>query len=444
MTWGATFIVIMAFLFLLFLIGEWVAFALGTAGIIGLLLFGTPNALASMSAIGSVIWNNSISYTMTAIPLFIFMGEIVLRSDISMKFYRGLSKLIGRLPGGLLQSNIAATAFFAAISGSAIATAAAIGSVAIPEMTKRRYDSGMIFGSLAAGGTLGLLIPPSIPLIVYGTLTNQSVTKLFIAGIVPGVIMAIIFMIYIGFRCVGNRHLTPKPEVASAKEKLAAIGDVLPLLLLMVCILGCIYAGIATPTEVAALGAVLSCVLAVFNKKFNAKMVRDAMFGAVKTTAVLMLIIVSAQIFNYLLVNTGINRAVTTWLVELNLSKFQFFCVCVMIYLLLGCLMESVCMLYLTMPVLYPVVMALGFDPLWFAIIIVVLSQAACLTPPIGMNLFVIHGIAQNYPNPDNPGAGYDLGDVIKGSLPYLFIMLAFVFVLYLFPSLATWLPGTM
>ena len=443
MSWAVTFILTMVILFALFFIGEWVAFALGTAGVIGLLIFGKPTSAAAMTAIGSIVWNNSISYTMTAIPLFVLMGEIVLRADISAKFYRGLAKLIGKLPGGLLQSNIAATAFFAAISGSAIATAAAIGSVSIPEMTKRRYNSEMLFGSLASGGTLGLLIPPSIPLIIYGTLTNGSVTKLFMAGVVPGFLLALIFIFYIGIRCTIKKGLTPAPEAATGKEKLRAIPDILPMILLMVTIFGCLYGGIATPTEVAAVGTAVACFFAIINRSFSWKMLRDSMSSAGKTTAVLMLIIVSAQVYNYLLVNTGINRSVTEWLLSLNLTKFGFFLICIGIYLVLGCLMESACMLYLTMPVLYPAIIAFGFDPLWFAVFFVVMAQVACLTPPIGMNLFVIHGIAQNYPNPESPD-GFTLGQVIRGSLPYFFIMLIYVFVLYLFPELATWLPGTM
>ena len=418
-------------LFVLLIIGEWIAFALGTAGIFALFISG---GTAAFGPLGSVIWNSLNNFTLTAIPLFIFMGELILQSGIGERFYRGISTLLRRVPGGLLHTNIVSAAIFSALTGVSIATAATIGTVAIPELTKQGYDRKMIFGSLAAGGTLGILIPPSIPLILYGILAQESIAKLFAAGIIPGIMIALFFIIYIAIRVFSNRRLAPEISAESYKQLTLYdyLKNVFPLLGVIVFILGGIYLGIMTPTEAAAAGACVSIVLYLIYSRFNMERFRSVIRNTVRTSCMAGFILVGAQIFSFALVYSGLNRSVTTLIVPYGHAQGTIFVLICIIYICLGFFFDPISILVLTMPILYPVIIELNFDPIWFGIILVILIELGLITPPVGINLFVIHGISGNRP----------MGEIILGVIPYIFILLFAILVLYFFPSIALLLPN--
>lgn len=432
MDWGLSLIVVLTLVFLLLFLGQWIAFALGTAGILGLYVFGFDSFL---KALGNIAFNQINSFTLTAIPLFILTGEIVLRSGISTRFYKGVTFFMGRFPGGLLHSNIVGCAFFSAISGSSVATASAIGSVAIPEQKKLNYERKMIFGSLAAGGTLGILIPPSIPLIIYGVLAKESVATLFIAGVIPGLVLTGFFMLYILCRALLNGNLSPKyQEIFTAVGLMKAVIDVFPVFFLTVLILGGIYSGLMTPTEAAAASAVLACVLSMLYRQWRWENFRASVINSVRTTCMVLFIIIGAQILSYLIVQLGINRGLTQWVVDMNLTALQFIAVVTFIYLLLGMIMEGISMIYLTFPVLFPVVAELGIDPIWFGIYLVILIEISLITPPIGLNIFVIQGVSQGRP----------ISEIVAGAIPYFFIILLFLAMIAAVPELVLWLPSQM
>ncbi len=377
---------------------------------------------AGLRPLGYVTWNATNNFNLTAIPLFILMGEMILQSGASARFYRSLSAWFSRIPGGLLQVNILASAFFASLTGVSVASAAALGTVAIPSQREMGYDHRMIFGSLAGGGTLAILIPPSIPMIIYGAMTETSVVKLFMAGVLPGLALSGIMMIYIATRTWLNPNLVPgKAAQYSMREKIAGLKDVVPILGIALIILLGIYSGVTTPTEAGAIGALCAFLLNVYYKRNGWwKSSSIALSNSVRTTCMLLSIMVGAQILAFSFVSTGLNREITDWVVGFDLPKYQFLIVVAVIYLILGCFMDPVSILVLTLPIVYPIIDALGFSPIWFGIILVVLIEIGLLTPPVGMNLFVIHGIS----------GGGTFQDVVRGSMPYVWMMMAFLAVL--------------
>jgi C4-dicarboxylate transporter, DctM subunit len=402
--------------------GQWIVFALGIAGMVGIILGG---GLADLRPLGYVTWNSSNNFNLTAIPLFVLMGELILQSGASAKFYRSLGSWFNWISGGLLQVNVLASALFASLTGVSVASAAALGTIAIPSQKHQGYDHRMIFGSLAGGGTLAVLIPPSIPLIIYGAMTETSIVKLFVAGIVPGVVLTGIFMIYIGAKAWLNPNLVPKQAVGySWREKLASLKDILPLLLIAIVILFGIYDGLTTPTEAGAIGALCAFILTIFNLRtgwWASLMI--ALSNSVKTTCMLLSILVGAQILAYSLVSTGLNHDVTDWIVGLQLSKYGFLVAVFIVYLILGCFMDPISILVLTLPIVHPIIVALGFSSIWFGIMLVVLIEVGLLTPPVGINLFVIQGVSD----------GGSFEDVVHGSIPYVIILLLFLAVLTVF-----------
>ena len=433
MSWATLFAVFIVILFAFFFLGQKVAFALGLASIIGFYLTGD---LSGLQMVGRAVWKSAVSFELTAVPLFMLMGEIVVRSGLSRRFYDGASKWFARIPGGFLQTNIICCAIFAAISGSSVATAASIGSVAYPELDRRGYDKGMNLGTLGAGGALGILIPPSTQFLIYGAITQTSVSKLFIAGILPGLVAVAIFIIYIVVRVTANPALVPeRPPKPTRKELLWGLLDMFPFLLLMLCILGSIYGGFATPTEAAALSVVLAVFITVVYRCFSLKNILDAGLAAAKSSAMVFFIIFGAQIFTTLISKAGISRGLVGWFSALNPSQLEFFIFLCILYFILGCLMDGTSIVYLTIPVLFPMITAIGFDPIWFGVILVVLTEIAMLTPPVGMNLFVLVGITKG---------SASFNDVVRGNLPYVLLYFILVVILYLFPDLATWLPASM
>ncbi|MEN9763649.1 MAG: Neu5Ac permease [Pseudomonadota bacterium] len=430
---GVLSLVMLASLFFCLAVGQWTAFTLGSVGVLILLL---SKGLIGLTSISSVVWNITSSYILISIPMFLLMGEIILRSGVSTKFYAGVVALLGRLPGGLLHANIASCAVFSAVSGSSVATAASVGTVAIPELRRAGYEPRAVLGSLAAGGTLGILIPPSIVLVLYGALVDESITQLFAAAVVPGLLMTLLFVIFIACYVAIKPSISP-PPTAQLSDQIArkkAIIHLLPILALLLVVLGGIYGGITTPTEASAVGALGAIVLAAAYRRFTWAMFRESLIATVKTTCMVSMVIVGAQILSTALTFSGVSREVSEWVLDLGLSKWVFFAAVMLLYLVLGCFVDGLSMMYMTLPVLLPVIKAMGFDLVWFGVAMVIIIEVGQITPPVGLNLFTIHGIS----------GGAKFSDVALGSAPYVVIMLFAIVILAIWPELALWLPSTL
>lgn len=382
-------------------------------GWLGLILQYLESPMPLHRALGDMVWQTGTDFLLVAIPMFVLLGEILLRAGITERMYDGIVKWLGWLPGGLMHSNVGSSALFAATSGSSVATAATIGTVAVPQIEKRGYNENLFLGTIAAGGTLGILIPPSINLILYGLLTDTSVPELYLAGFVPGLILALLFMATVVVLCKLKPKWGGEPISSSWHERIAALPALLPPIGIFVVVVGSIYAGVATPTEAAALGVVAAMVLAAFNKKLSVSMLREAIEGTMRTTSMIMLIIVAAVFLNFVLSIIGLTQALADFVTGLGLSPNQTMLLIVLILLVLGCFMETLSMLLTTAPLITPIVIALGFDGVWFGILLMVLLEAALITPPIGINLYVVQGIRKK-------GA---MVDVMLGALPFVITM---------------------
>jgi len=383
-------------------------------------------------AIGEVAWSTSTEFLLVAIPLFILLGEILLRSGIAEKMYDALSLYVGRLPGGLMHANIASCALFAATSGSSVATAATVGTVAVSQIERRGYGERLFLGTLAAGGTLGILIPPSINMILYGVLTDTSIPKLFLAGIVPGLLLAGLFMAVIAIACLARPALDGSRPQATMAERLRALKHLVPPLLIFGLVVGSIYAGFATPTEAASLGVMGALALAAWERRLTLDLLREAFAGTVRTTAMVMLIVVGAMFLNFVMTSIGLTDRIAGLLIGLDLPPVAMLLAIVAFYLVLGFFMETLSMMITTLPVIAPVVFALGYDPVWFGVLLMLLLETALITPPIGLNLFVVQGI-RTRPGP--------VGDVVAGAIPFVVAMLAMIGLLILVPDLALTVP---
>lgn len=378
------------------------------------------------------MWGDLNDFILTSIPLFILVGEILVRSGVTDRMYKSLSEWLSYLPGGLLHSNIGTSAIFAAISGSSVATAATIGTVALPAMRKRRYSESMILGSVAAGGTLGILIPPSINMIVYGAITNTSIGKLFVAGIVPGLLLTALFMGIIVVLCMLRPSLAGVPEQkTSLTERAKNLLGLVPPFVVFLVIMGSIYLGWATPTEAAALGVLISLGIAAYYRRLTFRMLHECLLAMVRTSSMILLIIVAAFFLNYVITLLGVPQAMVNFVKGLGTTPGELIWILVGFYLLLGCFMETLSMMIATVPVVVPLVVAMGFDPVWFGIFLVVMMELSLITPPIGMNLYVVQGIRK----------GGSVVDVIAGAAPFALAMLALVAFLIYVPGIALWLP---
>ena len=382
-------------------------------------------------ALGDVMWENSIEFLLIAIPLFILMGEILLRSGIAERMYGALAQWLSWLPGGLMHSNVGSCALFAATSGSSVATAATIGTVALPEVDRHRYNERLFVGTLAAGGTLGILIPPSINLIIYGLLTDTSVPQLYLAGFIPGLLLAVLFMVTVVVACTLRRGWGGTPIETSWSFRVKGLIHLLPPLAIFLVVVGSIYAGLATPTEAASLGVVASLGLAAFTGSLDLEMLRRAVEGTMRTTAMVMLIILAAIFLNFVLAAIGLTQALSQFVLDLGLTPMQTLLAVIVFYLVLGCFMETLSMLLTTTPLIVPIIVELGFDPVWFGILMMVMLETALITPPIGVNLYVVQGVR---------GRG-SMNDVITGTLPFVATMFVMIALLVIFPELALWLP---
>lgn len=407
-----------------------VAFAIifvGTLG--GFLAFGMP----LVDTMGGVVWSTLNNSVMTAIPLFMLLGELLLRGGIADKMFDALSVWLGRLPGGLLHTNIGTCALFAATSGSSVATAATVGTIALPALSARKYPVAASLGSLAAGGTLGILIPPSVNLLVYGSLANVSVGQLFIAGIIPGLMLTGLFFLYIALvHSSAGAH--DQSEPVPLAQKVALLRHLVPPGVIFLVVMGSIYGGLATPTESAALGLMVALYFLWRSGRLRWALLEYCFLQSAKTTGMVILIIVCALLLNVTLSMLGTTQAVTQWVATLGLDRYELLLMLVIFYLLLGMFMDAMSMLVLTVPIAVPMVVAVGVDPIWFGIFIVVMCEIALITPPVGMNLFVVQGLRKD---------GGSFNDVIMGSLPYVFIMIGFTALLVIWPEIVTWLPQT-
>jgi C4-dicarboxylate transporter, DctM subunit len=383
-------------------------------------------------AIGEFTWDKSKEYILVAIPMFILLGEIMLRAGIAKRMYEAVVEWLSWLPGGLMHANIGSCAIFAASSGSSVATAATVGTVAYPEIAKRRYHERLFLGSLAAGGTLGILIPPSISLIIYGLITDTSVPELYLAGILPGLILSLLFMGAITLACRVRREWGGTPVKTSWSKRIRVLPDLIPPVLLFGVVVGSIYAGVATPTEAASLGVVFALGLAAWTRTLSLRMLREAFEGTMRTTAMIMLIILAAVFLNFILGFIGVTKGLLELIADLGLTPMQTMVLLVVFYLILGMFMETLSMLLTTVPIVFPIVVHMGFDPVWFGIMITVLMEAALITPPIGVNLYVVQGIRAR---------GGPFNDVAYGALPFVLMMVVLIVMLLIFPQLALWLP---
>jgi tripartite ATP-independent transporter DctM subunit len=408
-----------------------VAFAIVAVGTVGgYLAFGMP----LIEMMGSVVWGTLNNSVMTAIPLFMLLGEILLRSGIADKMFDVLAVWLGRLPGGLLHTNIGTCALFSATSGSSVATAATVATVSLPALGQRGYPLQATLGSLAAGGTLGILIPPSVNLLVYGSLANVSVGQLFIAGVVPGLLLTALFSLYIliAHRNAGAADKAPDVPLA---QKLRLLRHLLPPAVIFLVVMGSIYGGLATPTESAALGVMVALFFVWRQGRLSLALMEHCFRQSARTTGMVVLVIVCALLLNVTLSMLGTAQAVTQWVGSLGLNAYTLLALLTGFYILLGMFMDAMSMLVLTVPIAVPMVVAVGVDPVWFGIFIVVMCEIALITPPVGMNLFVVQGLRRD---------GGSFGDVVRGSLPYVFIMIGFVGLLIAWPQIALWLPESM
>ncbi len=415
------------------LVGIPIAVALGGSGLIWLIAL-DPNYLRG---VGHSIWNGATSEVLTSVPLFILMGELVQRSGLASRFYDAVSLWLRRLPGGLFHANIAATSVFSAVSGSSVATAATIGMVALPNLERLNYDRRMTLGSLAAGGTLGILIPPSIPLIVYGALVETSVGKLFMAALLPGIVMALIFSLYIAIKVLLRPGLAPRatgpgPTLA---QRLTSLGQMAPLLLVVVVILGGIYLGWTTTTEAAASGTLVTCLMALVQGRLRWAMLRDSLVSAIRFTSMLMFVIFGAQVFSFAVFSWGITGEMGRWIGGLDYPPLAILMIILLIYLVLGMFIDALSIMIMTLSILYPIILQLHYDPIWFGVVLVLLLEIGLITPPVGLNLYTIQAL--------QPGR-VAMKEVSLGAFPFVLLLLAGVALLIAFPDIALWLPRQM
>lgn len=420
-----------ALILLLVLIG--LSIPVGAAlGLLGLLLDGLYSMLPLSRAMGEMAWGTNNEFLLVAIPLFILLGEILLRAGFADRMYRAMSLWLSWLPGGLMHANIGASTLFSATSGSSVATAATVGTVALPQIKRYGYHEPLFLGSIAAGGTLGILIPPSINLVIYGVLTNTSVPKLYLAGIIPGLMMAALFMVTIIICCVLKPSWGGKKIHASWNERVRCLADLLPPFGIFLLVVGSIYAGLATPTEAAALGVFGALILAAWTRRLSLGMIRDAIESSMKASAMIMLIVIGANFLNFVMSATGLTTALTNSITGLGVSPMMMLLIIIVFYLILGCFMETLSMMITTIPIIAPIMISLGFDPIWLGIVIIVLVEAALITPPVGLNLFVVQSLRKSG----------SMTAVINGALPFVFAMFVMLALLAWFPSLALWLPS--
>jgi len=431
MSVGIISLILIVVLIILLGLGTPIAFCLGflgTIGIVGFLDFGILYQIAEIAA------DTGTSLFLLTLPLFILMAEVVSFSGVGDDIYTAAHNWLSWLPGGLAISSIATCTGFAAISGSSPATAASVGLVSIPEMLKRGYNRKLAVGSIAVGGTLGILIPPSITMIIYGIITEVSIGKLFIAGIIPGIILALILSVSVAIAVKIRPQLAPAAEGASWSKRFASLKRVWAFLILAVSILGTIYAGIATPTESAAIGATLAMVIACFYRRLSFKALHGALLRTVALTTMIMFLVIGGNVLAFLLSSLTIPQYITEAITSMDISRWSIMIIINFILLIMGCLLDPMAIMVISLPIIFPIVTQLGFDPVWFGIVITINVEMGMITPPVGLNLFILKGSVP----------GVTMKDIVGGSLPFLLLLMLGLAIIMVFPSLAIWLPGRM
>ena len=411
--------------------GIWVAISMVGVSSIGMMLFTTRPVGDAMA---TTIWGASSSWTLTALPLFVWMGEILFRTKLSENLFEGLSPWMQKLPGGLVHVNVVGCALFAAISGSSAATVATVGKMSIPELRKRKYPESILLGSLAGSGTLGLLIPPSIILIIYGVTVQESIAKLFTAGIVPGIMIALIFMTYVMIWSLINKKSMPTfKQDFSLMEKVRKSGKLIPVILLIVSVIGSIYTGIATATEAASLGVVGALILSYFQKSLSLRTFKESLLGATKTSCMIAFILAGATFLSLAMGFTGLPRNLALWIEGMELSPYVLIFVLMIFYIILGMFLDGISAVVLTMAIIEPMIRQAGFDMIWFGVFLVIVVEMAQITPPVGFNLFVLQGMANK-----------DMGYIARSAFPLFLLMIFAVILVVIFPEIALWMPEQM
>ena len=427
------FLIIFFISVLLFFLGSgiWVAISMIGVSTIGMMLF-TSRPVGD--AMATTIWGTSSSWTLTALPLFVWMGEILFRTKLSENLFAGLSPWMQKLPGGLIHVNVVGCALFAAISGSSAATVATVGKMSIPELRKRKYPEKILLGSLAGSGTLGLLIPPSIILIIYGVTVQESIAKLFIAGIIPGIMIALIFMSYVMIWSLINKKSMPKyVENFSFLEKIKKSKQLLPVIVLISAVIGSIYTGVATATEAASLGVVGALILSYFQKSLTIETFKQSLLGATKTSCMIAFILAGSTFLSLAMGFTGLPRNLAIWIQNMELSPYVLIFVLMIFYIILGMFLDGISAVVLTMAIIEPMIRQAGFDMIWFGIFLVIVVEMAQITPPVGFNLFVLQGMANK-----------DMGFIARSAFPLFLLMILAVILVVIFPEIALWMPQQM
>ena len=411
------------------------AASIPVAAVLFLLAFGVDwlySPFPLIRGLGQVVWSSSDSSLLIAIPFFVLLGEVLVRSGIAERTYAALDAWASWAPGGLVHANIGTATLFSATSGSSVATAATVATVAMPQAERLGYDPRLFAGSIAAGGTLGIMIPPSINLIVYGFLTETSVPRLFLAGLVPGLLLALLFMLVTAALCKANPALGGPRRSAPWPVRFRALIDLLPVAVLFAAVVGSIYAGLATPTEAAALGVAMALLIAAARRTLTWGGTREALLGTVRVTAMIMFVILGAYVLNFALASAGLGQALRAFLDGLGLSPFLTLLAIVLLYIVLGFFIETLSLMVATIPIVVPIIADLGYDKVWFGILMILLVEMALITPPVGLNLYVVQGARSSG----------NLGQVMAGVLPYVAAMLVMAALLIAFPAIALWLPG--
>ncbi len=418
---------------LLFFLGGsvWIGISLFLVGLGGFTIFLDIPAGIIMA---NIVWNNTSGSAMMALPLFIFMGEILFRSRISENLFKGLSPWMDRIPGRLIHVNIFASALFAAVSGSSAATTATVGKITLQEFEKRNYNKTLSIGSLAGAGTLGFLIPPSMMMLVYGIMADVSIGKLFIAGFIPGILIALIFSGYVMYRALLDKSIAPRGEISySWKDRLHSIPLLAPVVTLVLIVLGSIYTGWATPTEAAAVGVVGALFFAALTKSLSWQVFRIALMGSVKTSCMIMLIVCGASYLSVAVGYLGLTQSLSAYIASLGLSPYILICILSVMYIGMGCLLDGFSMIVMSLPITLPLVTQAGFDPIWFGIYLVIMIELAQITPPVGFNLFVIKSLTDR-----------EIGEIAVAALPFFLMLCLVTAIITIFPQIVLYLPGLM
>jgi tripartite ATP-independent transporter DctM subunit len=425
-------ILVFALLFALLAAGMPIGFAMGIAAFLGTLSM--IDADAALSLLGQTAYETGITYDLSVLPMFVLMGYFASAAGLSESLYRACNTWLGHRRGGLALATIGGCGAFAAICGSSLATAATMCQVALPEMRRYNYNDRLATGAIAAGGTIGILIPPSVLMVLYGLLTETSISRLFLAGFVPGVLTVVVFMLAVSIVTRIDPTLGPPGARATSRERLLALRDTWGTAALFLLVIGGIYAGIFSPTEAAGIGAIGALALSVLNRRFSWTLLENCLMETVKTTAMIFTILIGAILFNNFLIIAAVPNLLSGWIETLPLGKTEILIVILLIYLVLGCVLDSLAMVLLTIPIFFPIVSGMGFDAVWFGVIIVMVVELGLITPPIGMNVFVIKGIAREVP----------LATIFAGVAPFVAAQIILIAALVAFPGIALWLPGTM